>query len=216
MARSGKHHTEPSSTMNYREFPTRLDKDQLVSQIYRISFKTSQFTVSVQLGQQTRYKTDVRNSILPRSDASAAVHLKSPHFWVVALRWLAVHYRRFETPYQPHLQGSRKERVDCRLLKMEQVRCPETSVINYQPETAKKLIFLFVTESGPHQVYPMSTDRFLLLYTQHSDSAKNNRVPSLKLYLVMQNPRHGSRRYKTLRNNVCCEQQLKACLSGTE
>lgn len=62
---------------------------------------------------------------------------------------------------------------------MEQIRCPETSLINYQHNDSETLSFVVVTESSLHPVYEVYS-----VYTYYDRATNILFAPSKFFYLA--------------------------------
>ena len=91
--------------------------------------------------------------------------MRSLLFWDVTQRRLVIIYRRFGTTYLSRLQGSSSS---ARPLKIRPIRCPETSVNNYQStlrnipeERSQGYYFTFFS---PTWLYHLIVDQFSVIY----------------------------------------------------
>ena len=68
-------------------------------------------------------------NITTESLISRSLAVRTALFWAITQRIVVIPYRRFETTYRSHLQGSKNQ--DYCPMKMGIMGCPETSVMNY-------------------------------------------------------------------------------------
>ena len=101
------------------------------SRYFMISLTSSKFRYNTSTsGHIPKQEVEANKMENARSQASAAVELNSPVFWVITRRKV-VWNRRFGNTHRSHFQGSSSSSWTAWLLKMEPIGNPETSVSSH-------------------------------------------------------------------------------------